>query len=103
MEYYINKMTDEIRNDLVDSSRHFINDLINNQGKMVEISYTKRRSKNFTGNREDLREFKLRSDNGCDWNKNTTGYWIVYLNSSVFDKIFSLNKPSHFSEELFEI
>ncbi len=70
---------------------------------LIKFEYKKRADKNIMGNKIELYEFRLNSSNDCDWNKRTTGYWLISIDSSIFDKIFTTNKPSHFSNELFVI
>lgn len=97
MKYYINTIDFDLGNFLPAHATRFINNVITNQNKIVDIecSYSNDYSD------EPSYSFKLTSTPDVDWNEG--GYWYVTLRQSEFNGIFTKKITDSFPDELFKI
>ena len=97
MKYYINSIDFDLGNYLPAHTTRFIDNMISNQNKIVDIEYSY--SNDYSD--ETFYSFKLTSTPDVDWNDG--GYWNVSIRQSEFNRIFTKKITDSFPDELFKI
>ena len=102
MKYYINPINAKLKTLLdVDSCERFVDDLLRNKGKSVELKTFDGYFDGYFDEDGEVLSFKLTTTKEVRWNDG--GYWSVDLSKILFNMVFSERLPSLFPDELFEM